>query len=106
MLASLAQQVQQLTTRNTGGYNRTTLRSTEVHPVVEGSVTRWRRAVEAGSDEAAEATWQRCVARLAQVARGQLGRSPHRVADEEDAALSALRTFFERKWAAENAGHE
>jgi DNA-directed RNA polymerase specialized sigma24 family protein len=55
-----------------------------------GSVTRWIDELRGGDDGAAEALWDRYFARLIGLAREQLAGTPRRMADEEDAALSAF----------------
>src|SRR5262249_9985475 len=60
---------------------------------VGGSVTRWIRAIKRGADSAAPRLWERYFDPLVRLAKARLGRSPRRVADEEDVALSALNSF-------------
>jgi DNA-directed RNA polymerase specialized sigma24 family protein len=59
----------------------------------EGSVTRWLGQLQAGDQAAAKELWQRYFRRLVGLARQKLRRSPRRVADEEDVALSAFDSF-------------
>lgn len=49
-----------------------------------------------GDSQAAIAVWERYYDRLVQVARRKLNGTPRRAFDEEDVALSALRTFLAR----------
>lgn len=49
-----------------------------------------------GDSQAAAAVWERYYERLVQVARRKLNGAPRRAFDEEDVALSALRTFMAR----------
>lgn len=57
------------------------------------SVTRWLEGVKAGDEEAARQLWQRYYMRLVALARRILEDAPRRGADEEDVALSALKSF-------------
>ena len=50
--------------------------------------------MKAGDHEAARLLWQRYYPRLVGLARKKLQAAPRRVADEEDAALSAFGSFF------------
>jgi RNA polymerase sigma factor (sigma-70 family) len=61
----------------------------------EESVTLWLSELKAGDSAAAGRIWKRYVARLVRVAKNKLGRSPRRVADEEDVVLSAFNGFLE-----------
>jgi DNA-directed RNA polymerase specialized sigma24 family protein len=65
----------------------------------EGSVTRWIADLELGTASptavaAQQAIWDRYFRRLVGLARARLGDSPRAAADEEDVAVSALRSFF------------
>ncbi|MBI1900944.1 MAG: hypothetical protein HYS13_07510 [Planctomycetia bacterium] len=60
----------------------------------EGSVTRLVRDLQVGGDDAASRLWQQYFERLCQVARRELRKRPRMVHDEEDIALSALRSVF------------
>jgi DNA-directed RNA polymerase specialized sigma24 family protein len=64
----------------------------------QGSVTGWIERVKRGDSEAAERLWERYFGRLVALARGRLSarRGTRAVADEEDAALSALDSFYQR----------
>lgn len=59
-----------------------------------GSVTEWLVDLKAGDREAAEKLWQRYFSRLVHLARNRLGGIARGVADEEDVALSALKSFY------------
>lgn len=58
-------------------------------------VTRWLRDLKAGDQDAARLLWQRYYRELVELARARLGRTPRRIADEEDVALSVLRCLCE-----------
>jgi DNA-directed RNA polymerase specialized sigma24 family protein len=58
-----------------------------------GSVTEWLGRLKTGEEEAAEQLWARYFADLVRIARSKFRWGRHRVADEEDAALSALDSF-------------
>jgi len=60
------------------------------------SVTSLIHQWKAGDSEAAQHLWQRYFRQLVGIARKRLATSPRRVADEEDAVISAFRTFFLR----------
>jgi DNA-directed RNA polymerase specialized sigma24 family protein len=62
-----------------------------------GSVTALVERLKAGDHEAAQLLWQRYYPRLVGLARKRLQAVPRRVADEEDAALSAFDSFC--RWA-------
>jgi DNA-directed RNA polymerase specialized sigma24 family protein len=64
----------------------------------EGSVTRLVVDLKAGDREAMEELWNRYFGRLVRLARGRLGSFRGRGAseDEEDAALSALNSLWDR----------
>ena len=64
------------------------------HP--DDSVSQWIDGLKAGDEAAAARLWQRYFRRLVGLARKKLGDSPRRVADEEDVALSAFQSFFQR----------
>jgi DNA-directed RNA polymerase specialized sigma24 family protein len=61
-----------------------------------GSVTALVERIKAGDHEAAGLLWQRYYPRLVSLARKRLQAAPRRVADEEDAALSAFNSFCRR----------
>ena len=58
-----------------------------------GSVTHWVGQLQAGDQAAAQPLWDRYIRRLVGLARKKLHSAPHRVADEEDVALSAFESF-------------
>ena len=57
------------------------------------SVTRWIESLKDGDPAAAQRLWQRYIEALIRLARARLRGAPRRVADEEDAALSAFDSF-------------
>jgi DNA-directed RNA polymerase specialized sigma24 family protein len=60
-----------------------------------GSVTQWIADLKTGAvDVAYQEVWDRYFRRLVALARCRLGDAPRRAEDEEDVALSALRSFF------------
>jgi DNA-directed RNA polymerase specialized sigma24 family protein len=59
----------------------------------DGSITRWFGSLQAGNREAAEGLWQRFASRLIGLARARMQAAPRRMADEEDAVLSAFDSF-------------
>jgi RNA polymerase sigma factor (sigma-70 family) len=61
-----------------------------------GSVTALLERLKQGDHEAARLLWQRYYPRLVALARKKLQGVPRRVADEEDAALSAFDSFCRR----------
>ena len=58
-------------------------------------VTYWLRQLEVGDEDAARLLWQRYYRELVELARARFGTTPRRVADEEDVALSVLRSLYE-----------
>ena len=60
----------------------------------ESGVTRWISAVKAGDEDAAAKIWERFFPKLVKMARKRMSPAARRVYDEEDAALSAFRSFF------------
>jgi len=61
-----------------------------------GSVTALVERLKGGDQEAVRLLWQRYYPRLVALARKKLQDTPRRVADEEDAALSAFNSFCRR----------
>lgn len=59
----------------------------------EGSITKWISRLRSGEEEAAERLWQAYFARMVQHAGGMLDAAQMRSGDEEDAALSAFKSF-------------
>ncbi len=60
-----------------------------------GSISQWIAELKFGDAEAAHREiWARYFQRLMAIAGAKLGSSPRGAEDEEDVALSALRTFF------------
>ena len=60
----------------------------------EETVTMWIGGLKDGRSDAAGKIWHRYVEKLVRHARRKLGRSPRRVADEEDVVLSAFDGFL------------
>jgi DNA-directed RNA polymerase specialized sigma24 family protein len=60
----------------------------------QDSIHRWLRAVEQGDEDAARELWACCFPELVRFARKKLAGTPQRVADEEDVAISAMRSFY------------
>ncbi|MGO8746352.1 MAG: ECF-type sigma factor [Thermoguttaceae bacterium] len=60
---------------------------------VPEEVTQWIAKLGQGDSQAAAVVWERYFAKLVEFARRQLGPVPRRVADEEDVALSAMKSF-------------
>jgi len=61
-----------------------------------GSISALLQLLKDGDHEAARQLWQRYYPRLVALARQKLQSTPRRVADEEDAALSAFDSFCRR----------
>jgi RNA polymerase sigma factor (sigma-70 family) len=62
----------------------------------QGSVTHWIGELKRDGDAVAQhLLWERYFEQLVRVARKKLGTAPRAVADEEDAAACAFRSFFE-----------
>lgn len=62
----------------------------------DDSVSQWIEVLRAGDEEAAARLWQRYFHDLVLLACKRLGSAPRRIADEEDVALSAFRSFCQR----------
>jgi len=62
----------------------------------EGSITHCIQLLKAGERTAAQQLWERYFQRLVGLARAQLRGTPRRAADEEDVALSAFESFYQR----------
>lgn len=61
----------------------------------EGSVTQWIADLQLGeTDQAEYELWERYFRRLVALARAKLGDAPRGAEDEEDVAVSALRSFY------------
>lgn len=61
----------------------------------EGSVTQWIAELQVGeADQAELELWERYFRRLVGLARMKLGDAPRGAEDEEDVAVSALRSFY------------
>jgi DNA-directed RNA polymerase specialized sigma24 family protein len=61
--------------------------------MAEDEITPWLRRLSAGDPRAAEVIWREYFARLVRFARRKLEGSPRRAGDEEDVALSAMKSF-------------
>ncbi|HEV2968488.1 MAG TPA: ECF-type sigma factor [Pirellulales bacterium] len=59
----------------------------------DASVTRWIAELKEGEASAAQRLWEQYFHRLVGLARAKLTASPRRLADEEDVALSAFKSF-------------
>ncbi len=59
------------------------------------SITAWLDQLKAGRSDAAGRLWHQYVEQLVRLARRKLGRTPRRVADEEDVVLSAFNGFLQ-----------
>ena len=62
----------------------------------KGSISVWIDRLKAGQTEAAGPLWRAYFVRLVELARRKLGGRPHAAGDEEDAALSAFKSFCRR----------
>jgi DNA-directed RNA polymerase specialized sigma24 family protein len=62
----------------------------------EGSITHCIQLLKAGERAATQQLWERYFQRLVGLARAHLRDAPRRVADEEDVALSAFESFYQR----------
>ncbi|MBI3468790.1 MAG: RNA polymerase subunit sigma-70 [Planctomycetes bacterium] len=59
----------------------------------DGSVTHWIHETQQGNPAAAQALWELYFAKLVRLARQKQSGAPRRVADEEEVALSAFKSF-------------
>jgi DNA-directed RNA polymerase specialized sigma24 family protein len=59
-----------------------------------GDITQWLGRLARGDQSAAQAVWERYFEKLVRLARRHLGNAPRTLADEEDVALSAMRSFY------------
>src|SRR5512135_3467863 len=62
----------------------------------EGSITHCIRLLKAGERAAAQQLWERYFQQLVGLARARLRGTSRRAADEEDVALSAFESFYQR----------
>lgn len=60
----------------------------------DAEIVRWIGTIHAVDDEMAAKIWDRYFPGLVRLARDRIGTMPRRVFDEEDIAVSALRSFF------------
>ena len=60
----------------------------------EHSVTHWLNDLKVGHADAAQKLWERYYDKLVRLAKAKIGAKYRRVADEEDVAASAFRSFF------------
>src|SRR5262249_39825490 len=63
---------------------------------LDGDVTHLLQQLKLGNRSATQDLWQHFFARLVRLARGKLLGAKRRVADEEDVALSAFKSFCRR----------
>jgi DNA-directed RNA polymerase specialized sigma24 family protein len=61
----------------------------------EESITHWIVQLQTGDMAAAQKLWELYFHRLVGLAQKKLATAPRRVADEEDVALSAFKSFFQ-----------
>lgn len=61
-----------------------------------GEISKWIKWLKEGDEEAAQRIWNEYFPRLVESARNILQRRPRLGCDEEDVALSALKSFFLR----------
>jgi DNA-directed RNA polymerase specialized sigma24 family protein len=59
----------------------------------DNSVSQWIQELKEGNQEVAQELWERYYPRLVALARRKLEQAPRRVADEEDAVVSAFDSF-------------
>lgn len=60
----------------------------------QDEVTLWLNELGAGSEQAATRLWERYFPDLVRLARRRMEQLPRRARDEEDVALSALKSFY------------
>ena len=60
---------------------------------IQDSITTWIHQLKSGEADAAQHLWQHYFVRMVELARQKLAGAPRAVADEEDVALSAFRSF-------------
>jgi DNA-directed RNA polymerase specialized sigma24 family protein len=60
----------------------------------DDDITRWIKGLSDGDQRAAEALWETYFTSLTQFARRQFQKGKARQSDEEDAALSAMHSFY------------
>jgi DNA-directed RNA polymerase specialized sigma24 family protein len=60
----------------------------------DDSFDSWIEKIREGDEKAARDVWERFFPRLVRLARVKMQGAPLRVADEEDVALSAMKSFF------------
>lgn len=68
----------------------------EPHIDERGSVSRMLQLIRVGDDAAAAELWRRCFPKLLAIARRSLRCLPHRQEDAEDAAQSAMISFWKK----------
>lgn len=66
------------------------------HPAMNdlNPITQWLERARRGDDDAAAQLWRHYFARVTRLARGRMAAMSRAVYDEEDAALSAMHSFF------------
>ena len=62
--------------------------------MTQDTITQWIQRLHAVDEEAAHQIWMAYFPRLVRLARDRLGSHPRRAVDEEDIALSAMKSFF------------
>jgi hypothetical protein len=60
----------------------------------DDDVTQWLTQLAKGNQDAAQGIWEEYFDKLVVLARRQMTGLPRRVADEEDVALSAMKSFY------------
>lgn len=68
--------------------------SSPANDVNDSEIVNWIGAIHAVDDETARQIWEEYFPRLVRLARNRIGALPRRVFDEEDIAVSALKSFF------------
>lgn len=59
----------------------------------DDAITIWAKNLAAGDESAARQIWNTYFEKLVRLAKAKLGSFPKRMADEEDVAISAMRSF-------------
>lgn len=62
--------------------------------MTQDTITQWIQRLHDVDEEAAHEIWMAYFPKLVRLAREKLGSHPRRAADEEDIALSAMKSFF------------
>ncbi|MCH9652745.1 MAG: RNA polymerase subunit sigma-70, partial [Planctomycetes bacterium] len=61
--------------------------------LIEETVTEWIGQLKSGDEQAAQRLWESYFQEMVEVARHKLRGAPRAMADEEDVALSAFKSF-------------